>query len=169
MEGTSGLMILLHRSAPCRALRLLWAEVGLPPGQRPLPTWIWACADLLCHFWSDKLVVSTSCSLLHTAVDLANEPQLDDEVKSWLAFAAQKLAEVNALARALVGQKDEVHIHHSSVHLCQEKSTSTRPHGLHCFPDLAILCSQCRRPGVEEGISSSDRRGSPEGCQYSSC
>ncbi|KAF5744948.1 5-methyltetrahydropteroyltriglutamate--homocysteine methyltransferase 1-like [Tripterygium wilfordii] len=55
----------------------------------------------------DKLVVSTSCSLLHTAVDLVNETKLDDEIKSWLAFAAQKIVEVNALAKSLAGQKDE--------------------------------------------------------------
>lgn len=55
----------------------------------------------------DKLVVSTSCSLLHTAVDLVNETKLDSEIKSWMAFAAQKLIEVNALAKALAGQKDE--------------------------------------------------------------
>ena len=57
---------------------------------------------------ADKLVVSTSCSLMHTAVDLVNETKLDDEIKSWLAFAAQKVVEVNALAKALAGQKDEV-------------------------------------------------------------
>jgi hypothetical protein len=57
---------------------------------------------------TDKLVVSTSCSLLHTAVDLVNEPKLDKEIKSWLAFAAQKVVEVNALAKALSGQKDGV-------------------------------------------------------------
>ncbi|XP_007015561.2 PREDICTED: 5-methyltetrahydropteroyltriglutamate--homocysteine methyltransferase [Theobroma cacao] len=55
----------------------------------------------------EKVVVSTSCSLLHTAVDLVNETKLDKELKSWLAFAAQKIVEVNALAKALVGQKDE--------------------------------------------------------------
>ncbi|KAF8007048.1 hypothetical protein BT93_K1143 [Corymbia citriodora subsp. variegata] len=55
----------------------------------------------------DKLVVSTSCSLLHTPVDLVNETELDDEIKSWFAFGAQKVDEVNALARALAGQKDE--------------------------------------------------------------
>lgn len=59
---------------------------------------------------ADKLVVSTSCSLLHTAVDLVNETKLDDEIKSWLAFAAQKVVEVNALAKALAGEKDEVNI-----------------------------------------------------------
>lgn len=57
---------------------------------------------------ADKVVVSTSCSLLHTAVDLVNETKLDQEIKSWLAFAAQKVVEVNALAKALSGQKDEV-------------------------------------------------------------
>lgn len=57
---------------------------------------------------ADKLVVSTSCSLMHTAVDLINETKLDSEIKSWLAFAAQKLIEVNALAKAIAGQKDEV-------------------------------------------------------------
>lgn len=56
----------------------------------------------------DKLVVSTSCSLLHTAVDLLNETKLDGEIKSWLAFAAQKIVEVNALAKALAGQQDRV-------------------------------------------------------------
>ncbi|KAF8007470.1 hypothetical protein BT93_K1475 [Corymbia citriodora subsp. variegata] len=55
----------------------------------------------------DKLVVSTSCSLLHIPVDLVNETKLDDEIKSWLAFAAQKVVEVNALAKALAGQKDK--------------------------------------------------------------
>ncbi|XP_062082403.1 5-methyltetrahydropteroyltriglutamate--homocysteine methyltransferase 1 [Humulus lupulus] len=55
----------------------------------------------------DKVVVSTSCSLLHTAVDLVNETKLDTEIKSWLAFAAQKVVEVNALAKALAGHKDE--------------------------------------------------------------
>ncbi|XP_039034753.1 5-methyltetrahydropteroyltriglutamate--homocysteine methyltransferase-like [Hibiscus syriacus] len=54
----------------------------------------------------DNLVVSTSCSLLHTAGDLVNETKLDDEIKSWLAFAAQKVVEVNALAKALAGHKD---------------------------------------------------------------
>ncbi|KAF7047125.1 hypothetical protein CFC21_056086 [Triticum aestivum] len=57
----------------------------------------------------DKLVVSTSCSLMHTAVDLVNETKLDSEIKSWLAFAAQKVVEVNALGKALAGQKDEAY------------------------------------------------------------
>ena len=55
-----------------------------------------------------KIVVSTSCSLLHTAVDLVNETKLDNEIKSWLAFAAQKVDEVVTLSKALIGQPDRV-------------------------------------------------------------
>ncbi|KAI3677075.1 hypothetical protein L1987_86695 [Smallanthus sonchifolius] len=32
---------------------------------------------------TDKLVMSTSCSLLHTAVDIVKETELDDEIISW--------------------------------------------------------------------------------------
>lgn len=49
----------------------------------------------------DRLWLAPSCSLLHVPVDLAQEQQLDAEVKSWLAFAIQKLAELRLLGRAL--------------------------------------------------------------------
>ncbi|WP_051710649.1 5-methyltetrahydropteroyltriglutamate--homocysteine S-methyltransferase [Andreprevotia chitinilytica] len=49
----------------------------------------------------DKLWVSASSSLLHTPVDLAQEDQLDAELKGWLAFAKQKLDEIVVLKRAL--------------------------------------------------------------------
>ena len=62
-------------------------------------------ADGLCL--TDLLVVSTSCSLMHTAVDLINETKLDGEIKSWSAFASQKVVEVNVLAKSLTGGMDE--------------------------------------------------------------
>ncbi|RAL39197.1 hypothetical protein DM860_002730 [Cuscuta australis] len=71
----------------------------------------------------DKLVVSTSCSLLHTAVDLINETKLDDEIKSWLAFAAQKVVEVNALAKAFAGQKDEAFFSANAAAQASRKSS----------------------------------------------
>ena len=46
----------------------------------------------------DRLWVAPSCSLLHTPLDLDLETKLDPELKSWLAFAKQKLQEVVALA-----------------------------------------------------------------------
>lgn len=49
----------------------------------------------------DRLWLAPSCSLLHVPVDLASEDALDPELKSWLAFAVQKLAELNIIATAL--------------------------------------------------------------------
>ena len=54
----------------------------------------------------DRVVVAPSCSLLHSPVDLAHEIRLDDELKSWLAFATQKLNEVVALAGAAIEGRD---------------------------------------------------------------
>jgi 5-methyltetrahydropteroyltriglutamate--homocysteine methyltransferase len=54
----------------------------------------------------EELIVSTSCSLLHTPIDLDAEPagvdaDLDDEMRSWMAFAVQKVGEVATLAKGL--------------------------------------------------------------------
>lgn len=57
----------------------------------------------------ERLWVAPSCSLLHAPVDLAREDQLDAELKSWLAFAVQKCAEVAVLARA-VDQPDDARV-----------------------------------------------------------
>lgn len=51
--------------------------------------------------FGDNLWVSSSCSLLHSPVDLSREDQLDAELKSWLAFAVQKCGEISVLRDAL--------------------------------------------------------------------
>lgn len=57
---------------------------------------------------TDHLIISTSSSLLHVPYDLAHETGLDDELKSWLAFATQKLEELVILGRALSQGRDSV-------------------------------------------------------------
>ena len=57
-----------------------------------------------------EVVVAPSCSLLHTPIDLNRETDLDPEVRSWLAFAAQKVAELVVLARALNEGRDSVRV-----------------------------------------------------------
>ncbi|MHC4967691.1 MAG: 5-methyltetrahydropteroyltriglutamate--homocysteine S-methyltransferase, partial [Planctomycetota bacterium] len=49
----------------------------------------------------DRVIVAPSCSMLLVPIDLAVETDLDEEVRAWLAFAAQKLDELAVLARAL--------------------------------------------------------------------
>jgi 5-methyltetrahydropteroyltriglutamate--homocysteine methyltransferase len=58
-----------------------------------------------------ELVVSTSCSLLHAPVDLDAEPPsevLDGELRSWMAFARQKVGEVATLARGLAEGREAI-------------------------------------------------------------
>ena len=56
----------------------------------------------------DRVVIAPSCSLLHTPVDLAAETDLDAELKSWLAFATQKLSEIAVIAKAADGEEAQV-------------------------------------------------------------
>jgi 5-methyltetrahydropteroyltriglutamate--homocysteine methyltransferase len=56
----------------------------------------------------EEIVASTSCSLLHSPIDKRNEPNLDDEVLSWMSFAVQKLDEVALLAKALNEGSDAI-------------------------------------------------------------
>ncbi|GAK83733.1 5-methyltetrahydropteroyltriglutamate-homocysteine methyltransferase [Vibrio ponticus] len=56
----------------------------------------------------DKLWVASSCSLLHSPVDLDLEPALSEEVRSWFAFAKQKVTEVALLGKALDGDQNAI-------------------------------------------------------------
>ena len=49
----------------------------------------------------ENIVIATSCSLLHTPLDLDFETSLDSELKSWLAFSKQKLGELTVIKKAL--------------------------------------------------------------------
>ena len=49
----------------------------------------------------ENLIVAPSCSLLHVPPDLDDEARLDKQIRSWLAFAKQKLKEINLLTSAL--------------------------------------------------------------------
>ena len=56
----------------------------------------------------ERLMISTSCSLLHTPYDLDLEKKLDSEIKSWLAFSKQKAGEIVLLTKAINQGKDSV-------------------------------------------------------------
>ena len=56
----------------------------------------------------ERLWLAPSCSLLHVPVDLNREDTLDPEIRNWLAFARQKLQELQTLGRALNQGRDAV-------------------------------------------------------------
>ena len=55
-----------------------------------------------------SVVVGTSTSLQHVPHDAGRETSLPDDIRSWLAFADQKVAEVRTLARGLAAGREAV-------------------------------------------------------------
>ncbi len=51
----------------------------------------------------DRVQIAPSCSLLHVPIDLGLEEKFDPQIKSWLAFAVQKIEELATLGAALSG------------------------------------------------------------------
>jgi len=74
----------------------------------------------------ERLWLAPSCSLLHTPVDLEQEKKLDQEFKSWLAFATQKCQELSLLKQALIQENIKHITAYSSGALA--RSFSTRIH-----------------------------------------
>ena len=56
----------------------------------------------------DRLWLASSCSLLHSPIDLDLETSLSAESRSWFAFAKQKCREVSLLGSALEGDQDAI-------------------------------------------------------------
>jgi 5-methyltetrahydropteroyltriglutamate--homocysteine methyltransferase len=54
----------------------------------------------------DRLMIATSCSLLHTPFDLELETSIDPEIRNWMAFAKQKLNEISELHAIIAGNND---------------------------------------------------------------
>ncbi len=90
---------------------------------------ILTCLHPIHEIYADKLWIGSSCSLLHTPVDLDNETKLDPEIKTWLAFAKQKLAEISLLSRALNTNEPTITdlLHENQIAL-QSRKTSQRIH-----------------------------------------
>jgi 5-methyltetrahydropteroyltriglutamate--homocysteine methyltransferase len=76
----------------------------------------------------DRLLLATSCSLLHTPYDLdleTDEQVLTPQIKSWMAFARQKVQELKELQQILAGNNALLETNRKCLH---EKSTAAIVH-----------------------------------------
>ncbi len=87
---------------------------------------------------ADRLWVAPSCSLLHSPVTLQNERKLDDELKSWLAFADEKLVEVSEL-RQLLDEVSSVEILETNRAAVASRRSSDRIHNNAVKKRLAVV------------------------------
>ncbi|MCB1592035.1 MAG: 5-methyltetrahydropteroyltriglutamate--homocysteine S-methyltransferase [Alphaproteobacteria bacterium] len=78
---------------------------------------------------TDNVFVAPSCSLLHTPVDLNSEKEMDKQIKSWLAFATQKLSEISTIAKGVNEGHEAIEEQLKASKAVQEdRRTSTRIH-----------------------------------------
>ena len=101
------------------------------------------------------LVLAPSCSLLHVPVDLQLESRLDDELKQWLAFAVQKIEELDLLRRALANGRESVAAElTTSAHATEARKTAARIHDRTVSERIAALTPDMRerRAGHAERV-----------------
>ena len=91
------------------------------------------------------LVLAPSCSLLHVPVDLQLESKLDDELKQWLAFAVQKIEELDLLRRALANGRESVAAELATAARATEaRKTAARIHDRAVSERIAALTPDMR-------------------------
>ncbi|QCI21931.1 5-methyltetrahydropteroyltriglutamate--homocysteine S-methyltransferase [Buchnera aphidicola] len=91
-----------------------------------------------------KILIGSSCSLLHTPIDLQQEKHLDKEVKEWFSFAIQKCNELSLLSNAL-NNNDVISIKKWSAPI-YKRITSNRVHRIEVEQRLSdIKINQYKR------------------------
>lgn len=99
-----------------------------------------AQAEALRAQLGDKLWLAPSCSLLHCPFDLAQEGKLDGDLKSWLAFAVQKLNELKLAKRGLLQGRDSIENELAASNFARdERRRSPRIHRADVAKRLAAL------------------------------
>lgn len=77
---------------------------------------------------AERIIVASSCSLLHSPVDLAAESKLDGELKDWLSFAQQKLEEIAAVTSAAKGDASVAAVLEANAKSMASRAASKRIH-----------------------------------------
>ncbi|TFZ53823.1 5-methyltetrahydropteroyltriglutamate--homocysteine S-methyltransferase [Serratia proteamaculans] len=110
---------------------------------------------------SRPLWIGTSCSLLHSPIDLSVETRLDEEVKSWFAFALQKCGELALLSAALnepgAAKQAELDAYSAPI---RARRHSSRVHNAQVGQRLAAITAQDserQRPYAERAQTQRER------------
>jgi 5-methyltetrahydropteroyltriglutamate--homocysteine methyltransferase len=86
-----------------------------------------------------EIWLAPSCSLLHTPFSVAAEKGLDAELRSWLAFAAEKLRELQTLKQAAAENADLETLFAESRKAAQSRRNSPRVNAPEVISRLAAL------------------------------
>lgn len=148
----------LNQALPKEWLLSLGVINGRNVWRSDLSTWFERLHPLV---GSRPLWIGTSCSLLHSPIDLSVETRLDEEVKSWFAFALQKCAEVALLSAALnapgAAKQAELDAYSAPI---RARRQSSRVHNAQVGQRLAAITAQDserQRPYAERAQAQRER------------
>ena len=71
------------------------------------------------QFW-----VSSNCSLMFSPITLRNETKLDSSIFQWLAFAEEKLDEIELIKKRLSGEKGNEYLYQKTIESLESRRTS---------------------------------------------
>ncbi len=105
----------------------------------------------------EQLLISSSCSLLHTPFSLRYEEKMDAKMKSWLSYAVEKLDEVSLISKlffegkeALSSQEQEALAANQEAN--QNRKNSSRIHNEKVQQRVAAFSKTEREGDFEERI-----------------
>lgn len=81
----------------------------------------------------NNIIVSSSCSLLHTPFTLKYEENMDTEIKNWLSYAVEKLEEISLVSKVFFNgidglNKEETIAYTENIEANKTRKNSTRIH-----------------------------------------
>ncbi|RXJ68877.1 5-methyltetrahydropteroyltriglutamate--homocysteine S-methyltransferase [Halarcobacter ebronensis] len=90
-------------------------------------------ANITKHIKKDNLLISSSCSLLHSPFTLKYEQKLDSSIKEWLSFAYEKLQEITIISKIFFSGLDsldsnELKIYEENINANHNRKNSTVIH-----------------------------------------
>ncbi|MBK0004115.1 5-methyltetrahydropteroyltriglutamate--homocysteine S-methyltransferase [Erwinia sp. S38] len=129
---------LLNNNVPANWLLSVGVINGRNVWRADLSNWFERLRPLVAQ--RKQLWIGTSCSLLHSPIDLSVETRLDEEVKSWFAFALQKCTELSLLSNAL-NNDDAASLEAWSAPV-RARKTSTRVHNAAVAQRLASITAK---------------------------
>jgi 5-methyltetrahydropteroyltriglutamate--homocysteine methyltransferase len=113
-----------------------------------LPVLLNRLETVVAKLGKDRVQIAPSCSLLHVPIDLELETDLDADVKSWLAFAVQKIDELTTLGKALAGGRTAVaDTLAASERAAAARKTSSKIHNAKVARRMAEVNESMRRRG----------------------
>lgn len=102
----------------------------------------------------ERLIIAPSCSLLLSPIDLADETEMDPDIKNWLAFATQKLEEISIIAAALTDTQSVSKELNENKLAIQSRKVSTKVHN----PQVKERLRTLKKQDVQRHAGYSERK-----------